>query len=402
MFRIVLMIASLIASAAPAQELSGLARVLAGSHVSDTWRGIEIELELTQGVPYRVYTLDAPRRLVIDFREVDWHGIDAAELDDSDRVTALRMGGFRPGWSRMVADLDGPYLLDKAALAVDEQSGAAKLRITLDKGNAEQFADQAGLPDMPGWDMPEPKLKVARQAQSGEGLLRVVLDPGHGGIDPGAERGGLVEKDLMLRFARELKELLIRSGRFEVVMTRNADEFVSLERRVTIAHRARADVFISLHADALREGEARGGSIYTLSENASDAASRALAERHDRADMLAGIDLSGRDDVVADILIDLARMETRPRTERLAGTFRAAMKKAGLTLHPRPLRHAGFSVLKSPDIPSVLIEIGFLSSELDRLNLADPNWRLRMAAAIRDGLAIWQQSDAMAAELVRQ
>lgn len=402
MFRIVLMIASLIASAAPAQELSGLARVLAGSHVSDTWRGIEIELELTQGVPYRVYTLDAPRRLVIDFREVDWHGIDAAELDDSDRVTALRMGGFRPGWSRMVADLDGPYLLDKAALAVDEQSGAAKLRITLDKGNAEQFADQAGLPDMPGWDMPEPKLKVARQAQSGEGLLRVVLDPGHGGIDPGAERGGLVEKDLMLRFARELKELLIRSGRFEVVMTRNADEFVSLERRVTVAHRARADVFISLHADALREGEARGGSIYTLSENASDAASRALAERHDRADMLAGIDLSGRDDVVADILIDLARMETRPRTERLAGTFRAAMKKAGLTLHPRPLRHAGFSVLKSPDIPSVLIEIGFLSSELDRLNLADPNWRLRMAAAIRDGLAIWQQSDAMAAELVRQ
>ena len=232
--------------------------------------------------------------------------------------------------------------------------------------------------------------------------LVVVLDPGHGGVDPGAERGGTNEKELMLRFARELREALIRAGGFDVALTRNEDMFVSLDRRVAIAHDLGADVFISLHADALTNGRAHGATVYTLSDTASDEASAALAERHDRTQILAGIDLSEQDDVVADVLIDLARTETQPRSDQLAKAIRAGIYEQNLELNSRPLRSAGFSVLKSPDIPSVLVEIGFMSSERDLANIRNPDWRAKMAAAIRDALKAWQIADAASAELVRQ
>jgi N-acetylmuramoyl-L-alanine amidase len=234
------------------------------------------------------------------------------------------------------------------------------------------------------------------------GALRVVLDPGHGGIDPGAEADGTQEKDLMLTFARELREVLMRAGGFEVVLTRDADEFVSLERRVALAHRAGADVFVSLHADALSGARARGASVYTLSDSASDAASAALAERHNRADILAGVDLSGKDDVVADVLMDLARMETQPRADHLAEVLLDTLRAADLPLLSRPQRHAGFSVLKAPDIPSVLIELGFLSSQRDLKNLRDADWRAQVAETLRDALGTWRDADAARAGLVRQ
>lgn len=389
------------ALAAGAQEFSGLARVLpGGSGVSDTAEGLELRLRLSQGVPYRVYTLDKPERLVLDFREVDWSGADAAALDRAERVSALRMGGFRPGWSRMVLELTGPYLVTTADLSLAPETGQAELVVRLEQGSAEAFAAAAGAPDRPGWDrtdggsgLPEPQKDAP---------LRVMLDPGHGGIDPGADQGGVLEKDLMLLFALELRELLLRTGTLDVVLTRQDDSFVSLERRVALAHQAGADLFVSLHADALTEGNAHGATVYTLSEEATDAASAALAERHDRADILAGVDLKGQDDVVADILIDLARLETQPRAERLAEALRQGIKQSGLKLAGRPMRSAGFSVLKSADIPSVLLELGFLSSTKDRANLEDPDWRAQMAAAIRDAILAWHRADAASADLVRQ
>ncbi|WP_176228680.1 N-acetylmuramoyl-L-alanine amidase [Roseovarius litorisediminis] len=388
---------------APAQDFSGLARLdAAQSAITDTRGGVQIRLRLSQGVPYRVYTLDAPRRLVLDFREVNWQGADPEALDQSMAVTGLRMGTFRAGWSRMVVDLDGAYLLKTTALDLEGATGAADLEVILHKGSDAEFTARAGAPNLPGWDLPEgSSSQLKRPRQRGEDPLVVVLDPGHGGIDPGAEQGGATEKDLMLMFALELKEVLVRAGGFEVVLTRSDDSFVSLERRVALAHRAGADVFVSLHADALSEGLAQGAAVYTLSESASDAASAALAERHNRADMLAGVDLSGKDDVVADVLMDLARMETQPRAEKVAGELLAALQAQKLKLHSHPLRHAGFSVLKSPDIPSVLLELGFLSSERDLQQLRDPAWRARMASAIRDGLSAWRLSDAASADLVR-
>jgi N-acetylmuramoyl-L-alanine amidase len=228
----------------------------------------------------------------------------------------------------------------------------------------------------------------------GGGPVTVVLDPGHGGIDPGAEADGQTEADLILTFARVLKEELVRDGGFSVVMTREDDSFVPLEARTSIARAAEADVFISLHADALAEGEATGATVYVLSDDATDEAAQALAERHDRDDLLAGVDLTGTDDLVATVLMDMARTETTPRMERLASALAASIQDAGLKMHRHPIQAAGFSVLKSPDIPSVLVEVGFMSSPRDLARLQDPAWRTEMAAAITAGLRDWAAEDA--------
>ncbi len=394
------------AGMAAAQGFTGLARVDPETTLlSDTRAGMGLQIGLSQGVPWRIFTLDGPPRLVLDFREVDWRGADPAQIDRAEGALAVRMGAFRPGWSRMVVDLGAPYRVARADMAIDADSGAALLRVDLQDSTPDIFAARAGVPTTPGWDRQgrdDGMRAQPRPRQRGETPLVVVLDPGHGGIDPGADQGGMLEKDLMLQFALELKEVLTRAGDIEVVLTRDSDRFVSLERRVAIAHRVGADLFMSLHADALSEGRAHGATVYTLSDSASDAASAALAERHNRADMLAGVDLTGADDVVADVLMDLARMETQPRAEALARAIKLGLAERDLPLNTRALRAAGFSVLKSPDIPSVLVELGFLSSERDRANLSDAAWRARMARALADSIAAWRIADAAQADLVRQ
>ncbi len=408
MIRLLCILAVALALSAPrvsaAQDLTGLARVIQDQSVmTDRPGGVEITLELTQGVPFRVFTLAEPERLVMDFREVDWTGVDAGALDQSEHVFAVRMGGFRPGWSRMVVDLNGPFSVETANADIDADTGSATLTVRLAQVSYKVFEDQSGAPRLAGWAVPEDGLPPVRMGrQTGSEPLLVVLDPGHGGVDPGAERGGTNEKELMLRFARELRETLIRAGGFDVALTRNEDVFVSLDRRVAIAHDLGADIFISLHADALTNGRAHGATVYTLSDTASDEASAALAERHNRTQILAGVDLSEQDDVVADVLIDLARAETQPRSDQLALAIRAGIDNKNLKLNSRPLRSAGFSVLKSPDIPSVLVEIGFMSSEQDLKNIQDPDWRAKMASALRDALQAWRIADAASARLVRQ
>lgn len=406
MSRILVFLAAMwMASVAVAQELSGLARVDAGeSGLSEGWRGsVSLELALSQGVPWRVFQLDAPRRMVMDFREVDWAGFDVAALGEAEGIGEIRVGQFRPGWSRMVVDLDESLLVEQAGMRLDDETGRAQLSLTLSKVTADDYAAKSGAPQDPRWDLPEPaKVAVAREERPDWAPLIVVLDPGHGGIDPGAERDGTQEKDMMLLFARELRDVLRRTGSFEVILTRDEDVFVSLERRVSIAHEVGADAFISLHADALRQGNATGATIYTLSEEASDAASAKLAERHDRSDILAGIDLTGADDEVADVLLDLARQETQPRTDLMARTVVGSIRDAGGTLNKKPLRYAGFSVLKAADIPSILIEVGFLSSQKDLERLRDPNWRAVMVGGIRDGLLKWRDEDKILRDLVRQ
>ena len=386
------------------QTLSGLARVnVSDSQIADTETGVALQLSLSQGVPYRVFTLTDPARLVLDFKEVDWTGIDASDLDDSDKVSALRMGGLWPGWSRMVADLTGPYVIDAVALTIDDTNSRALLDVALEQATPEAFASAAGTPQVPGWGHSViPDAPRHERRKRGEGPLTVVLDPGHGGIDPGAEDGDIQEKDLMLIFAKELKDSLLRDGDFEVFLTREDDTFVSLERRVAFAHQIGADVFLSLHADALNEGRARGATIYTLSESASDAASAALSERHNRAEILSGVDLKQSDDTVADVLIDLARLETQPRANQLARAINAGLSEWEIPLHSKPLRQAGFSVLKAPDIPSVLLELGFMSSKHDLENLQSPRWRDEMASAVRDSLKAWRIDDAATINLIRQ
>ncbi|HDR29130.1 N-acetylmuramoyl-L-alanine amidase [Rhodovulum sp.] len=396
---------SVLGGAAPAlaQEMTALARPdPAASRVADSGVGIALILDLSQPVPYQVYTLDNPPRLVADFREVDWRGTDPAALIATGRVLAARAGAVRPGWSRLVLELGGPLGIETAEMARDRATGRALLSVRLAPVDPDAFATSARPPASALWGLPPPEeLAPPQRRQDGTRPLRVVLDPGHGGIDPGAERGGLRESDLMLTFARELSEALIRAGH-EPVLTRDSDHFVPLETRIDIARAARADLFISLHADALADGQASGGTVYTLSETASDKASALLAERHDRDALLAGVDLTDKDDEIATVLMDIARTETAPRADRLADAIVAGLQTHVGSLHKRPRLSAGFSVLKSPDIPSVLVELGFLSSERDRRNLVSPEWRARAIAGIVGAIGEWAAEDAAQAVLLRR
>jgi N-acetylmuramoyl-L-alanine amidase len=364
-------------------------------------RPMDLRLSLSHPVPYRVYFLEAPPRLVVDFRQVDFAGTDAGALPGADLVPALRWGQFRPGWSRLVMELSGPYAL-RLAVQSPRQGGAAGalLHLRLDPVDQDEFVTR-GHALSALWDLPQPATGTAPPPGKDDRTLRIAIDPGHGGHDPGAQVGAISEAAVMLGFAQELAELLTRAG-FQVVSTRQDDSFIPLEQRMTIARAAGADLFISLHADALPAGEAAGLSIYTWNSDADDRAMRDLAMRHDRADLLAGLDLAGTDDEVADVLMDLARLDTQPRSEAFAKFAVSELNRAGIAMHRRPVRGAAFSVLKSPDIPSVLIELGFLTDPGDRANLFDPDWRAGTAAALVRAIGGWLQDDAARAALSRR
>ncbi|KEJ87950.1 N-acetylmuramoyl-L-alanine amidase [Sulfitobacter donghicola] len=390
------------ASHAVAQGLTAHARVdAASSSITDGWWGrTELSLALSQGVPFRVFTLSDPARLVIDFREADFSGVTAGDiLPEQGRVSAVRFGAFQPGWSRLVADLAEPMLPKEIGMPVDPNTGRATLQISLKTADEADFVAASGAPADPNWAGGFLRAQLPKVPDDGK--FTVVIDPGHGGIDPGAEREGVSEKHIILSFARTLADALRRAG-VNVVLTRDEDIFVALQTRVALAHSHHADLFISLHADILRQGGAKGATVYTLSEGAADEATQQLVARHDRSDVLIGMDLTGSDDQVAEILLDYARLETTPRSLALAQHLAAGMAEAGGPMNRRPLREAGFSVLKSADIPSVLVEIGFLSSDRDLANLSDPIWRQGMAEGITKSVLAWRDADEANAALIRQ
>jgi N-acetylmuramoyl-L-alanine amidase len=367
------------------------------SSIHDEDAAFVVELALSQPVPWRAYTLERPRRLVIDFSEVRF---DAPIAPASRRAVAVTAGPIQPGWSRLVVELGEALAIEKAGLDTSAPGGRARLTVRLAPVSAAAFAAASGAP--PDLARLLPEAVIPAPAPKPEGRLRVVLDPGHGGIDPGAEYEGLNEADLVLAFARELRGLLVRAG-FDVAMTRDADVFVPLEARVTFAREAEADLFLSLHADSLPEeaGSAHGATVYVLSDEASDMASRRLAERHDGADLVAGVDVTGQGDEIALVLMDMARVETEPRSRRLAELLIAGITAEAGRMNHRPLRSANFSVLRSPAVPSVLVELGFLSSPRDRAKIADPAWRTKAAAGIRDALVQWAAEDAARVPLLR-
>ncbi|MGH1369032.1 MAG: N-acetylmuramoyl-L-alanine amidase [Maritimibacter sp.] len=389
-------------STPPSQTpMTGLARLAEkGVRLTDRRSAMTLDVHITQAVPWRVFTLDSPKRLVLDFAEVDWNGADPVALASSTaRIESVLMGLYRPGWSRMVIELNEALVVDEADMQTSPQG--AKVRLRMVPTSDEAFAAKAGAPpnamfveeDFPG---------AAARSVVEDGILTVVIDPGHGGIDPGAEREGVVEKDLVLAFSRELRDSLLRQDWIEVHLTRDDDIFVPLEARVSAARSFGADLFISIHADALAEGRATGATVYTLSQEASDVASEKLAERHDRGDLLAGVDLSHTDDAVALVLMDLVRNETAPRSALLADAVVEGLHAATQSTYKTPRMQAGFSVLKAPDIPSILVELGFLSSQRDREKLLDPEWRRQAAEGIRDGVLYWALNDEAARARLRK
>lgn len=354
--------------------------------VRDGWQALDVTLGLDRITPYRVFTLDDPRRLVVDVEGASFAELDADELLSGERAAAVRFGPLRPGWARMVVDLAEPMVIAEAGMvAVDD---GADLTIVLQRASPEQFATRAGAPPDPGWEVVtgfDPK--VAADLARSEAFV-VVIDPGHGGIDPGADRGGIKEADLMLILAAELAVMLNAEERLQAVMTRQADVFVPLSARMSLARQVGADVFISLHADALDENEVRGATVYTLSADAGTQAVQRNVERHERGDLLAGVDLNATEDRIAAALMDLARAETGPEGRRIADALVASLEARGALLNSRPRRDGQFSVLAAADFPSVLIEVGFLSNAQDRAVLATPEGRARIARAIRDTVVL--------------
>jgi len=357
--------------------------------------GLVLELAFGRVLPYRTLILDAPPRLVLDIEDADFGEAGPAALTGAGLVKELRWGPVGDDTARLVAELPGPM-----HLATAEIVPGGRLRLTLKPVAPADFTPDgtgAALPQL--WNLPRPALAPGGGARR-PGPLRVTVDPGHGGLDPGAQAGGVDEADLMLIIAEEIAAVL-RAGGAEVTLTRSGDSFVPLEQRMTAARASGADLLISLHADALPAGEAAGAAVFVWNPAADDRAARELALRHDRDDLLAGLDLAGADDQVAGALMDLARLDTQPRAENMARFMISRLALGSLAIHKRPVKGAAFSVLKSPDIPSILIETGFLTDPRDRANLTDPLWRARLAEAVADAVLSWAEDDAARAALLR-
>jgi N-acetylmuramoyl-L-alanine amidase len=285
-------------------------------------------------------------------------------------------------------------------MRIDPNDGSAIISILLNSVTEDDFKSKNINADslLQSGDLEKKEISLATKNSD----FVVFLDPGHGGKDPGAEAGGYSESNLMLELAAAVEESLVRNTEFKVILTRKEDIFLSLEDRITVATQSGADLFISLHADAVIEGEATGTTVYLLSENATDKMSAQLASRHDRSEILRGVDLSGLDSQVTSVLIDMARQETKPRNEAVASFILEVFREKITELSSQPLRYAAFSVLKSPGIPSILIEAGFMSTSSNLKNLTTPSWRAGFADALTEAISRWQIKDKQTKFLMRE
>ena len=355
--------------------------------------GIEINLQLSQGVPYKIWMDRDPLSLIIDFNVLNFNGIDLEKINQSKNIKSIEIKELDTEWSRLSFHLADYWAIENTEMSISPQDNSASLSIFLKSISEGIFS----LTDKPNKDFSSNKISAIENND-----FVVVLDPGHGGRDPGAEAGGYRESSLMLELAEAVKESLIRNTDFKVVLTRTEDKFLSLEDRITIASQSDANLFISLHADAVIEGEASGTTVYLLSDKATDKMSAQLASRHDRSEILRGVDLSGLDSQVASVLLDMARQETKPRSEAVASFILKVFKEKITELSSQPLRYAAFSVLKSPDIPSILIEAGFMSTSSDLQNLTTEKWRREFADSLTEAISRWHVRDKENKVLLRE
>lgn len=346
-------------------------------------------IEFDKPIKFNVFTLGSPYRVVVELPEVAWR-IKPDAVPRGKRITGYRFGLFKPGQSRVVIDLKSPIRVSNSFTLPPNSKRGHRLVLDIAEISAEQFAAlqkrrPALMPSTSEADAvvraPRPPIKKPKKRFKPLRPL-IVLDPGHGGIDPGARgRRGTLEKQLVLSQAKELRRQLLATGRYRVVLTRSRDIFVRLRERIAIAHRAGGDLFISLHADSIGNRHVRGGSVYTLSERASDKEAEALARRENKSDIIAGVDLNDQSETVAKILIDLRQRLTKNDSVAFAKSLVSQLGKQTRMLR-RKHRFAGFAVLKGPEIPSVLIEMGYLSNLQDEKLLRQPSHRRKIAGAI--------------------
>jgi N-acetylmuramoyl-L-alanine amidase len=343
--------------------------------------------DLSKKVDVHVFALASPYRVIVDAPDVNFQMPEGVGKEKRGLITAYRYGLFAPGKSRIVIDVGGPFLIDKAFVLEPRDDQPARLVVDLVPTNEKTFQaklKETRLPEQASaasMTLPEPPVRAP------DAKPVIVLDPGHGGIDPGTSSAdGVTEKDVVLAFAKSLKAKLEATGRYEVYLTREDDTFLPLRERVEFAQKKGAGLFLSIHADYFPQQteKATGATVYTLSEQASDEEAKELATKENFSDALAGVALpSDSDEVVANILIDLAQRETQNRSSVFA---RSIVGELAGNLHTRKLRSAGFRVLKAPDVPSVLLEIGFLSNPDDEKHLVSDAWRDRMGNSLVEAI----------------
>jgi N-acetylmuramoyl-L-alanine amidase len=349
-------------------------------------------IDLNRKVDMRAFLLANPDRVVIDLPQVVFRFPPKTGESGRGLVKAFRFGLMMTGGSRLVLDLAHPARIEKTFVLDATEDQPARLVLDLAAVDREAFtravATAAKARDTPLPARPQASVQPNGAAAAGDTRPLIVLDPGHGGIDNGTKSAkGDTEKSIVLEFALRLRELVEKTGKYRVAMTRTDDTFIALADRVAFARALGAALFVSIHADALPrgEGDAQGASVYTLSETASDSEAARLAETENRADVIAGIDLTSEPDDVADILIDLAQRETKTFSVRLARTLIDSMKNV-TRMHKNSLKSAGFRVLKAPDIPSVLIELGYVSNRDDIKSLTSAEWREHTAESIAQAI----------------
>ncbi len=338
-------------------------------------------MDFSRKIDLRAFTLADPYRVVIDIPQVSF--LLPPRTGESGRglIKAFRFGLVMQSGSRLVFDLTKPARIEKAFVVDATVEAPARLVLDLVATDRENFLRRAALDNQA---RPEPPAERSPAVKDDDPRPVVVLDPGHGGIDTGSKApSGELEKDIVLAFAQHLRDRIEKAGKYRVVMTRTDDTFVPLADRVRIARSAGAALFVSIHADSLprREGDAQGASIYTLSDTATDSEAAGLAEKENRADIIAGVDLKAEPDDVAGILLDLAERETKGFSLQFAHKLVSNLRSATV-LHKKPLKSAGFRVLRAPDVPSVLVELGYVSNRADLKSLLSETWRDRTAASM--------------------
>lgn len=342
-----------------------------------------VVLDVSDALPYSAFLLGNPYRLVIDLPEVGWSVNGTSSLGPKGAVEKLRYGLFRAGNSRVVVDLTQPVKIATHT----PLTGPDRLMFDLVPVSKGAFESGEVVSAM-NWRPPRddgPDAPTGKPAAAGTKRI-VVIDAGHGGVDPGAVRGKTYEKYITFAIASEVARLLEASGRYHVVLTRNRDVFLELRERIEVARENEADIFVSLHADTHPKTATRGASVYTLSETASDREAAALAAKENRVDVIAGVDLTGHSPAVANLLIELRQRQTMNESAVFANMLIRQFEENGVRMLTDTHRFAGFAVLKSPDVPSVLVELGYLSNRYDRDMLQTPKFRRDVAAAILSGI----------------
>lgn len=359
-----------------------------------------VVLDLDRAVKFDVFTLPEPYRVVLNLPEVTWKLNPSALPENKGMLSRLRYGLFSPGTARMVFDVKSPIIVEKSFLL--RPVNGKRWRLVLDLASTSETAFLEALAKKREQDRSKLSALVASTVvvppQSGPlaivpprrptvpGKRIIAIDPGHGGVDPGTIGvGKTYEKIITLALGRDIKKALEATGRYKVVMTRDRDIFLRLRDRVKVAREAGAELFISVHADSVGNAKTRGLSVYTLSEKASDKEAAKLAAKENKADLIAGIDLTTESTDVTNILLDLAQRETMNQSALFAKEVVGELKRE-VKLLRNTHRFAGFAVLKAPDMPSVLLEAGFLSNRQDERNLLSKNYRTKLAKAVARGV----------------